>query len=145
MTPKFVVLHHSAVFSAAGSDQYAGINRTHKERFNLPSKLNGSYVGYQYLINNFGQVRQCRADDEIGAHCKENRMNFQSIGICLEGNFDVQKPSDRQVFALRDLLKRLAKKHNIKKEAVMFHTNYAPYKTCPGKNIKRDFIRGIIA
>lgn len=145
MTPKYIILHHSAVFANAKDDQFIGINRTHKDRFNLPSKSTGFYVGYHYLINAAGKVTQCRADNEVGAHCKEGDMNFKSIGICLEGNFDVQKMTDKQVFALRDLLKRLSKKHGIAKERVYFHTNYAPYKTCPGKNVDRGFVRKLLA
>lgn len=144
MTPKYVVLHHSAVKAGLKDDQYKGINKTHKERFNFPSKLTGSYVGYHYLIRPDGLIAQTRGEDEVGAHCIESDMNFKSIGICLQGHFDVQNPTDRQIFALRDLLKRLSRKYGIKKEAIMFHHDFASYKSCPGNNIKRDFIRGLI-
>lgn len=143
MTPKYIVLHHSAVSIKGNNDQFEAINRTHKVRFNFPSEL-GLYVGYQYLIRSDGRVKQCRKDTEVGAHCREGFMNFKSIGICLEGNFDVDKPEPFQIFALRDLLRKLSKQYGIPKERVMFHRNYATYKSCPGKNVSQNFIRSLI-
>ena len=69
--------------------------------------------------------------------------NGQCIHICLDGNFDEEKPEPAQVFALRDLLKKLTKQYGIAKESIVFHRDYAP-KTCPGKNVDINFIRSLV-
>lgn len=138
-----MIIHHTLVSIKGNNDQFEAINRTHKERFNFQSEF-GIYVGYQYLIRSDGRVKQCRKDTEVGAHCREGYMNFKSIGICLEGNFDVDKPTDKQIFALRDLMRRLSKKYGIPKERVLFHRNYATYKSCPGKNVSQGFIQSLL-
>lgn len=150
MRPKFIILHHSAVSRQANSMQFMAINNYHKSLWNFRSKI-GYYGGYHYLIEPNGAIKQFRAEDESAAHCYQGNMNNQSIGICLTGNFDIEKPTSWQVFALRDLLRSISKKYGIGRDRIFFHRDYAinpatkkALKSCPGKFVDRGFIRSLI-
>ncbi len=143
MTPKFIMIHHSAVSFQKNPDQFEANNNYHKEQWNFKSSL-GFYLGYNYEIAKNGRLRQARKDGEETAACYQGEMNNgQCIHICLDGNFDEEKPEASQVFALRDLLKKLVQQYGIVKENIIFHRDYAN-KTCPGKNMDINFIRSLI-
>lgn len=133
---KFIVLHHSA--TRRDGTTFKAINNYHKGKWNFKSAL-GYYIGYHYFIDAKGKIYQGRKDEETGAHCKEEKKNYDGIGICLAGNFDEELPSSEQLLSLKKLTSELMIKHKILKSNLKFHRDYAPYKTCPGKNIKKDF------
>lgn len=106
--PTKLIVHHSA-FAQTG-DQLQEINEWHRER-GFPKSSFGFYVGYHYLVNKDGKVTHTRADDEEGAHTKG--INFESIGICLEGNFDEELPTEEQKSSLGKLLVELCQKYKL--------------------------------
>jgi N-acetyl-anhydromuramyl-L-alanine amidase AmpD len=91
-----------------------------------------SGIGYHYFIDKTGKIFKGRKDSWNGAHCKENNMNTQSIGVCLEGcytdynNMTEKTVPQAQIRALIDLCVYL----NL---PVVYHRDYASYKDCPGK------------
>jgi N-acetyl-anhydromuramyl-L-alanine amidase AmpD len=133
---KFIILHHSATLSSRTT--FEAINNYHKQKWDLKSAL-GFYIGYHYFINAQGKIYQGRKDEEVGAHCREEKKNYDSIGICLAGNFDKEAPSRAQLESLKKLTAELIIKHKIIKNNLKFHRDYATHKTCPGKNIKDNF------
>ena len=138
MRPKYIIIHHSAISREQNNAQFDAIVRYHKQ-------LGWGNVGYHRIIEPSGQIRQGRAFNEIGAHCKEQGMNYQSLGICLTGNFDSEKPTNQQIFALRDELKARADQFKIPAKNILFHRDLARYKSCPGKNMSIDFVRSLVA
>jgi len=137
------MIHHSAVSYTKNADQFVANNSYHKEQWNLKSTL-GYYLGYNYEIAKSGLKKQARQDGEQTVACYQNNMNSgQCIHICLDGNFDVEKPAPPQIFALRDLLKILVKKYGINKNNIVFHSQFAP-KSCPGKNMDINFVRSLV-
>lgn len=142
--PKFIMIHHSAVSYGKNADQFKANNNYHKTQWNLKSSL-GYYLGYNYEIAKSGLKRQARQDGERTAACYQNDMNSgQCIHICLDGNFDIEKPTPAQIYALRDLLKALVKKYGISKDNIVFHAQFAS-KTCPGKNMDIMFVRSLVS
>jgi len=137
-----IILHHSAISRDKNKKQFKAINNYHKRLWNFKSSL-GYYGGYHYLIEPSGRVHQYRAETDVGAHCSQEKMNFNSIGICLTGNFDIEKPTPNQIFALRDLLKKLVLKYKLNKKDIMFHNAYAN-KSCPGGSVDIDFVRSLV-
>lgn len=145
--PKYIVVHHSvSPRDASITGTESSINKNHKARkFNL-SEL-GYYVGYQYMIFGTGEVRQYRKDTESGCHCKEDNKNFDSIGICMIGDFSDapgrrnEYPSNAQLISLTKLCKELQAKHKIADENIHPHRKYAlnangkPYKDCYGNKL----------
>jgi len=144
LQPKFIMIHHSAVSYDKNPDQFGANNRYHKAQWNFKSSL-GHYLGYNYEIAKNGKVRQARVDGERTAACYQANMNDgRCIHICLDGNFDNEKTMPAQIFALRDLLRRLVKKHRINKDNIVFHNQFAP-KTCPGRNMDLVFIKSLVS
>jgi hypothetical protein len=142
-TPKYIMLHHSAVSRALNADQWEANNRYHRDKWDFCSSL-GFYLAYNYEISSRGRVRQARADGERTAACYQRSMNNgQCIHVCLDGNFDEEKPTVAQIYALRDLLRSLAGKYGLGKEAIVFHRDFAR-KTCPGKNVDKKFVQGLL-
>lgn len=140
---KSMMIHHSAVSFKKNPDQFVANNEYHRKQWNFRSSL-GFYLGYNYEISSTGKIRQARADGETTAACYQKNMNNgQCIHICIDGNFDYEKMKPVQVYALRDLMKKLSKKYNIKDCDIWFHRDFAK-KTCPGKNVDRVFIRSLI-
>jgi N-acetyl-anhydromuramyl-L-alanine amidase AmpD len=95
-------------------------------------------IGYHWVlekVNNKWAWRAGRKETEDGAHCKEQGMNFKSVGICVVGNFDKDTPTD-EIYELvaakcKDIMSRWPA---IKAENIKPHREYATYKSCPGKN-----------
>jgi len=141
--PKSIMIHHTAVSYKKNPDQFTANNRYHKNKWNFKSTL-GFYLGYNYEINRDGYIRNARADGERTAACKENNLNDgRCIHIALDGNFEIERPAPHEIYALRDLLRTLASRYNIKRENIYFHKQFSKTK-CPGKNMDLNFIRGLI-
>ena len=148
--PKWLIVHHSAVSYNKNPDQLEAINNYHRKKWNFKSSL-GYYVGYHYLISKAGRLTQTRADTDVGAHCKEKMMNWRSLGICIEGNFDEELPTKEQTDALADLLRKLKKEYNIPESRIVPHRHFAvnrwtgkPYKTCYGSRLRDNWARELL-
>lgn len=138
------MIHHSAVSYMANADQFEANNNYHKAQWNFKSSM-GFYLGYNYEIAKSGFIKQARQEGEQTAACyQENMNNGQCIHVCLDGNFDIEKPAPEQIYALRDLLRGLVKKYGIKKDNIVFHSAYAQ-KSCPGKNVDLLFVRSLVS
>jgi len=146
MKPEYIIVHHSGGTDAqplADSSNYtvALCDRDHKARGFGRSSL-GYHVGYTYFIDKAGVVTQTRKDTEEGAHTVGK--NRTSIGICLAGNFDAFMPTEAQVTALRDLLKRKMLEHGIPAEKIVPHRTFA-VKSCYGRKLADDWARKLVA
>lgn len=89
-------------------------------------------VGYHYVIPKSGEIQKGRKEEDTGAHCKQEHMNYKSIGICVVGDFDNYFPDVRQFKSLVELAKEIMVRYNIPVENVKMHRDYADYKSCPG-------------
>lgn len=137
------MIHHTAVSHEKNPDQFKATDAYHKKKWNIKSSL-GFYAGYNYEIAKNGQVRQARRDGEMTVACYQKNMNDgRCLHICLDGDFDHEEPAPEQIYALRDLLRRLVAEYSIKPEHIYFHRDYAK-KTCPGLRIKADFIKSLL-
>jgi len=127
---KKIILHHSAISTTAMALQFNAIKAGHIR--------NGwGDIGYHYLIERNGVVMTGRNRKYQGAHCYG--QNGDSIGICLAGNFQYEKPSLAQIESLKRLLSTLKKE--IGDLPLTFHRNYRNT-SCPGKNINTKILLG---
>jgi len=101
-------------------------------------------VGYHYgveLINNTYEVLVGRPLNETGAHIKEKNMNRKAIGICFVGNYDNSAPSTEMLdVASKRIIIPLMDIFNIDQNHIVFHRDYATYKSCPGKMFTRQLL-----
>lgn len=126
-----IVVHHSVTPKDQTLEKsIKSFNASHKARLHPKAGKLGYHIAYHYVIGGNGQVKQTRDESEVGFHASNLKENNESIGICLVGNFDVEKPNPVQLYALRDLIKSIKSRIFIKE--VVGHRKFAN-KSCPGK------------
>lgn len=115
---KYVVLHHAAakVCSPYQVDSW--------------HKANGwSGIGYHYFIRKDGTIYRGRPEWAIGAHA--SGKNSESIGVCVEGNYDLETNMPTlQKNAVKDVLSYLKDKYP--KAGIKAHREVGAT-GCPGK------------
>lgn len=141
--PKWLIVHHTG-----GGDNNPFMTTSHHtaksvENYHLAKGWDG--IGYHYFIELDGTTYKGRPEHVNGAHCKEEKMNFNSLGICLAGNFDVEDPSGAQVNSLKELLKELSAKYNISKDKIVPHRYYATYKSCYGNRLSDKWAQNLLS
>ena len=117
--PTQIIVHHTAASSPV--PQFAAINDWHRARA-FPQSRSGHFVGYHYVIERDGTVKQARQDDEVGAHTVG--ANLSSIGVALVGNFNHEPPTEEQTEALARLLSTLVHRHGILPSRIFPHRKF---------------------
>lgn len=134
-TPKYIIIHHTAVSREVNEEQFHAVDRYHRWR-------GWGGIGYHWFIEPDGALKKGRNENINGAHCYQRRMNSQSIGICLTGHFDYESPTQRQIDALRSKVQEIRRRYDIPEDNVVGHRTFAP-KSCPGKHFTRQMIKEI--
>ena len=107
----FIVVHHSDFADPPGPAAILAYHRT---------DAGFSDIGYHFVVAVDGTVYEGRPLDRVGAHAGVSREQGRdhrkdpdddAIGIVLDGHFDVERPSPRQLASavrlIRDLRRRL--------------------------------------
>lgn len=139
MVPSYIIVHHTAISYDKNVDQFYATNNYHRDVKRFPRSALGFYVGYHYEIAKDGTLHKAREDNEPGAHTSQQSMNFKSIGICLDGDFDKELPSDKQIETLKALLSDKMQAFKIEADHVVPHRRFAP-KTCWGSKLPDDIL-----
>jgi len=135
---RWIVIHHSA--SPSGS--MAIFDKEHKAK-------GWDGVGYHFVIGNGtnsgdGQIEVTPRwpIQKWGAHAKtpDNRFNEYGIGICLVGNFDIERPSPAQLRSLSRLVAFLSHTYRIAPANVIGHGE-TKATHCPGRYVNVPAIR----
>lgn len=143
MTPasgrwSWITVHHSAFGSASNTASAAlgTVNSIQREHMN--GKGYGD-IGYHFLIDRTGRVIEGRELRWQGAHAggANNRGN---VGICLIGNFEVEKPTRAAIGALDRLVFELQTELGIPRRNVRPHLAWKETK-CPGTHLMPWFSR----
>lgn len=124
----YIVLHHAEASHATVQD----IHQWH---------LNNGWagIGYHYYVRKDGSIYRGRPRDTIGAHVLGH--NNDSIGICAEGNYEVEYMPAAQWSAILALVREL--KQIYPQAKVVGHRDLMAT-ACPGRNYPLDEIkRGI--
>ena len=87
-------------------------------------------MGYHYFIDKEGVIYKGRDDEKIGAQAKNNNIN--SLGVCLQGNFENDILGEVQKGSLIKLLRYLTLKYKILD--IEGHREVTET-LCPGENI----------
>lgn len=97
-------------------------------------------AGYNLYVRKDGTIYELRDIDCVGAHAYGSNSN--SVGICCEGNFEVEPMTDAQVESVKWLLNTYLKerygKLPVKKHKDVCATS------CPGKNYRYDEVTNAI-
>lgn len=127
-----IVIHHSG----AAEGDVKSMDRYHRQERHMENGL-----AYHFVIGNGHRMK----DGDIavgerwlkqldGGHLKSVDQNKTSIGICLVGNFDKQRPTARQMENLRILVLYLMDRCRLSADDVRTHQQInILYTRCPGK------------
>ena len=127
--PNRIIVHHSAKTGLTAQE----INAMHKAR-------GWAGIGYHFYIRKDGTIYEGRPTNAIGAHASNNNIN--TLGVCLEGNFEEEKIEDIQLESIIKLSTYLSLRYPI--ESVIRHGDVKST-LCPGKNIDvKDLEKRII-
>ncbi|MBO0573715.1 N-acetylmuramoyl-L-alanine amidase [Clostridium botulinum] len=132
--PKMIILHHAEASSCKVEDIHS---------WHLNNGWSG--CGYHYFIKKDGSIYKGRPDKAIGAHCLS--YNGLSIGVCMEGRFNVEEMGAVQYNSLKDLIRYVQTKYNINQ---IYGHRELNETDCPGKNfplhrIKKECLGGNIS
>lgn len=122
-----IIIHHSAT-DTGSAEAYA---RYHVNKRGWPG------IGYHYVIEKDGTIKQTNELDTISYHASSHNTN--SIGICLTGNFDKQTLEEKQKQSLIELIQHLNK--TFKKEFPLIGHRDVASKSCPGDNINIEKVK----
>lgn len=133
------MIHHSLT-KDTGTVSWSAIRKYHVQH------LGWKDIGYHFGIEWAGLEHEAvvgRPLDMEGAHCKEGQMNQKAIGICVVGNYDMYEPSSHALLCLANrLILPLSRIFNIPldRQHIVFHREFARYKTCPGTYFTKDLL-----
>ena len=135
---KWIVVHHSATPTGSA----AVFDRDHRQK-------GWDELGYHFVIGNGthsgdGQIEVGTRwpKQKWGAHAKtsDNRFNDYGIGICLVGNFEIDRPTPAQLKAATRLVSYLMETYHIAPQYVLGHGDTKPT-DCPGRNLALGWVR----
>lgn len=146
-TPKYILVHTTDVSRRTHPDQFALVDNYHRDVRGFNRSALGYHVGYHVLITG-GKAYKTRIDTEYGNHCNNVvdglSMNFQSLGIAIGFDGDIEFPDDTQVALLREQIQAWQDTYRIPTERVLFHRDFTPLKTCPGSLITRPWLEQVL-
>lgn len=127
-----IILHHSGVT----------VLQTVETIHNYHKNTNGwAGIGYHFYVRKNGSIYRGRPENMIGAHASGS--NYNSIGICFEGNFEKEKMETKQLEAGKELVAYLKNKYKI--DTVKGHKEVGQGTECPGKNFPLAEMKGASA
>lgn len=161
-TPRYIIIHCSATGDRDALDTW-GIIRYHEswryqgniisaeeglrlKKAHVSGVLRpwpgGGYHFYADRIRRREMILRGRPYYKQGAHCPVDRMNFQSLGICVIGNFDKEPPSTEKMEATAYLCAELCMLHKIPVRNIHGHRDHKrDRRTCPGRLFDLDSLR----
>jgi hypothetical protein len=132
-TPTRITVHHSGDKDDLNADSLTWLRQVdlnHIKGLNHPEPW--ACIGYHFIIDPSGKVYEGRPLKFQGAHAGNPVVNRLNIGICLMGNFDVQRVPPAQRSALLTTLDRLCLQYGISRAEVYGHKHFKVTE-CPGK------------
>ena len=119
-----IILHHADAKNCSAED----IQRWHLNK-------GWSGAGYHFLVRKDGKIYRLRPEDKVGAHAYGS--NYNSIGICFEGDYMQEDMPAEQIKAGQELVAYLKNKYNI--TTVQRHRDVCAT-SCPGDKFPFDEI-----
>ena len=113
-----IILHHAAAKTCSAED----IHRWHLNK-------GWSGAGYHFLVRKDGKIYRLRPEDKVGAHAYGS--NYNSIGVCFEGDYMVENMPEEETKAGQELVAYLKNKYGISEDHAHKRVNAT---SCPGDN-----------
>lgn len=101
-------------------------------------------IGYHFGVELTGDEYEAligRSLEHNAAACPEGDMNRIAVHVCLVGNFDKTPPPPEQLEVFRDRIwLPMADLFQLTPKDIVFHRDFAPWKTCPGSTMTRALL-----
>lgn len=123
--PQKIVLHHAEASNCTVYDIH---------QWHLGNGWAG--IGYHYFIRKDGTIYRGRKEGWRGAHCPP--ANYNSIGICFEGNYMTETMPQAQLQAGLELIADIKNRYGF--NAIYGHKELFSTE-CPGDNFPLDFLK----
>ena len=125
-----IILHHAAAVMCSVQDI---------QRWHLANGWAG--IGYHFFVRKDGNIYRGRPENTVGAHASGG--NVDSVGVCFEGDYDVEQTMpDAQKQAGKELVAYLKSKYHVSR--VKKHSEITPT-GCPGRYFPFNEIAGVAA
>jgi hypothetical protein len=145
-----IVIHHSATPYGCAA---------HEHEYHQSIGWDG--LGYHFVVNNGVYSKGYGKPDGLvevgyrwqkqltGSHCRvngdpSNYWNEHTIGICLIGNLEESRPTQKQMNSLAKLIRFLQARYNIPSSKIKGHSDIKATK-CPGRNFSFAELRRYLA
>jgi hypothetical protein len=134
----WVIVHHSATTTGCA----AVFDKMHRAK-------GWDELGYDFVIGNGTDTADGQIEvgprwtkQKIGAHAKspDNRFNEYGIGICLVGNFEVERPTPKQLASLEKLIAYMMVTYHITPDRILRHKD-TKQTACPGRYLDINMVR----
>ncbi|GIM28028.1 N-acetylmuramoyl-L-alanine amidase [Clostridium polyendosporum] len=125
LNPQMIIFHHTV-------EQ----NKTPQHIHELHLKRGWAGIGYHFYIRKDGKIYRGRAENSVGAHA--GAYNNVALGIALEGNFMIEKPTKKQINSLILLSRHLVQKYAI--TDLLRHKDIMDTQ-CPGVNFPFEEVK----
>lgn len=135
---RWIVVHHSDTTTGGA----VAFDKMHRAK-------GWDELGYDFVIGNGSDTGDGQVEvgsrwikQKIGAHAKtsDNRFNEYGIGICMVGNFMVERPTQAQMKSLDKLIAYLMVTYHITPDNILGHRDTKPTE-CPGQYVSLPLIR----
>lgn len=130
----YLAIHHTEVRASDNGYQFDAVNEYHRRRFGNQSFLR-KWGGYNAFIDVDGTLTWYRLYGEKSA--AQLAHNFDTLSVCMAGNFNTDMPTDPQVKTLAKFL------YEHSSLVIVFHRDLAD-RTCPGTNLSKQWLQKIL-
>lgn len=130
-----ITIHHTAMDSTdlrSRGDVASMLERIRQEHLRRDSRFID--IGYHYIIDPSGNIWAGRSTHLQGAHVKD--QNEHNLGICVMGNFEIQKPTRNQLGTLNGFVAEQMRRYNVHSTMLFTHRELGT-SACPGINLQQ--------
>lgn len=135
----YIMVHHSATEDGA-TFSWPAIRRFHM----TDPAHRWVDIGYHFGVERVGSDYEGIVGRPLhlqGAHCPQGEMNRRAIGVCLVGNYDIVEPDPMALDVLVGrVIAPMLMEFGIPYKNIVFHRDYNPAKSCPGRLFTKDMI-----
>uniref|UniRef100_A0A6M2DXC1 Peptidoglycan-recognition protein n=1 Tax=Xenopsylla cheopis TaxID=163159 RepID=A0A6M2DXC1_XENCH len=133
----YVIIHHSYIpgpCGEIGQPTCDGAMRAMQDYHQLEHGWDD--IGYSFAVGGDGKIYQGRGWKVVGAHAPG--YNFNSVGICLIGDWRVQLPSDKMLAAVRNLIDCGVQEGYLRKNYTLHGHLQVRNTECPGQKLYEE-------
>lgn len=127
MKPVEIIIHHSLT-KDSGTVSWGAIRRWHVEHLEWDDI--GYHSGVELVYTEY-EMFMGRMWDRTGAHTRG--QNDKSLGFIFVGNYDFEPPPTRMLEVGAKVIALWMRLFDIPQEKIFRHSDFASYKSCPGK------------